>query len=67
MPYIKIQITNEGVTKEKKEQLIRETTNMMVSILNKDPASTFVVIEEVDTENWGVSGISVAELRKLKT
>lgn len=64
MPYIHIQITNEGVTKEQKQQLIKESTDLMVKILNKDPATTFVVIEEVDTDNWGVGGITVTELRK---
>lgn len=64
MPYIHIQITNEGVTKEQKQQLIKESTDLMVKILNKDPATTFVVIEEVDTDNWGVAGMTVTELRK---
>lgn len=64
MPYIHIQITNEGVTKEQKQQLIKESTDLMVKILNKDPATTFVVIEEVDTDNWGVAGVTVTELRK---
>lgn len=65
MPYIKIQVTNEGVTKEQKQQLIKEATDLMVRVLNKEPATTFVVIEEVETDNWGVAGISVAERRKL--
>ena len=65
MPYIKIQVTNEGVTKEQKQQLIKETTELMVRVLNKEPATTFVVIEEVETDNWGVAGISVTERRKL--
>lgn len=65
MPYIKIQVTNEGVTKEQKQQLIKEATDLMVRVLNKEPATTFVVIEEVDTDNWGVAGISVTERRKL--
>lgn len=66
MPYIKIHITKEGVTKEKKEQLIKGATDLMVNVLNKDPATTFVIIEEVDTDNWGVAGVSVTERRKLK-
>lgn len=65
MPYIKIQVTNEGVTKEQKQQLIKEATDLMVRVLNKEPATTFVVIEEVETDNWGVAGISVTERRKL--
>ncbi len=62
MPYIHIQVTREGVTRQQKAQLIRDTTDMMVRVPGKDPATTFVVIEEVDTDNWGVAG-SVTALR----
>lgn len=65
MPYIHIQITREGVTAEQKAELISRTTTMMVDVLQKDPATTFVVIEEVDTDNWGIAGKTVTELRKL--
>lgn len=64
MPYIKIEITREGVTLAQKKQLIQEANDMMVRILNKDPDSTFVVIDEVDTDNWGVAGRTVTELRR---
>lgn len=63
MPYIHIQVTREGVTRQQKAQLIRDTTDMMVRVPGKDPATTFVVIEEVDTDNWGVAGRSVTALR----
>ena len=64
MPYINIQVTNEGLTQEKKASIIKQVTDIMVSVLGKDPATTFVVIEEVHTDNWGVAGMSVSELRK---
>jgi 4-oxalocrotonate tautomerase len=64
MPYILIQLTNEGVTSEQKQTLIRGATDLVVNTLQKDPATTFVVIEEVDTDNWGVAGVSVTERRK---
>ena len=64
MPYIKIQVTNEGVTRAQKGQLIAEATDLMVRVLGKEPATTFVVIEEVETDNWGVAGITVTERRK---
>ena len=64
MPYINVQVTDEGVTREQKRQLIEEATELMVRILGKDPATTFVVIEEVATDNWGVAGVSVTERRK---
>jgi 4-oxalocrotonate tautomerase len=64
MPYVHIQITREGVTAEQKAELIRGATELLVQVLNKDPANTFVVIEEVDTDNWGVGGESVTTLRR---
>lgn len=56
MPFINVQITRGGVTAEQKRQIIKGATDLMVNILNKDPASTFVIIDEVDTDNWGVAG-----------
>jgi 4-oxalocrotonate tautomerase len=64
MPYINIKVTNEGVTKEQKQQLIEGATQLMVEVLNKNPASTFVVIDEVDMDNWGIGYEMVSELRK---
>lgn len=63
MPYVHIQVTREGVTPAQKAVLIRQTTDMLRDVLNKDPATTFVVIEEVDTDNWGVAGESVTVRR----
>lgn len=51
MPYINIQITREGVTAEQKAELIKGATDLVVRALDKDPATTFVVIDEVDTDN----------------
>ena len=59
MPYILIQITKENVSTAQKQQLIQEATDLVVRVLHKDPATTFVVIDEVDTDNWGVAGDSV--------
>ncbi|CAI8910237.1 MULTISPECIES: 4-oxalocrotonate tautomerase family protein [Pseudomonas] len=64
MPYVHIRVTDEGVTREQKQQLIEQTTEMLERVLNKPPASTFVVIEEVNTDNWGVGGETVTTLRK---
>lgn len=64
MPYINIKVTNEGVTKEQKQQLIEGATQLMVEVLNKNPASTFVVIDEIDMDNWGIGYEMVSELRK---
>jgi len=64
MPYILIQVTDEGVTKEQKEAMITGATDLMVNVLNKDPEATFVVIEEVNTDNWGWGGEAVTKRRQ---
>ncbi|MBA0161339.1 MULTISPECIES: 2-hydroxymuconate tautomerase family protein [Pectobacterium] len=64
MPYVNIKITNEGVTAEQKRQLIEGVTQLLVDVLNKNPKTTVVVIDEVETDNWGIGGVPVTELRK---
>jgi 4-oxalocrotonate tautomerase len=64
MPYVHIQVTREGVSAEQKEELIRGATDLLARVLYKNPATTFVVIEEVETDNWGVDGQSVTQLRR---
>lgn len=64
MPFVTIRITDDGVTKDQKAELIRRTTDMLVDVLGKNPATTHVIIEEVPTDNWGVSGEQVTERRK---
>lgn len=64
MPYVNIKITNEGATVQQKKQLMEGVTQLLVDVLNKNPATTIVVIEEVETDNWGIGGVPVTELRK---
>ena len=64
MPYVNIKITKEGATKEQKEKLIKGATDLLVEVLGKNPATTVVVIEEVDTDNWGIGGLQVTQIRK---
>jgi 4-oxalocrotonate tautomerase len=64
MPYVHIQITREGATVEQKTELIRGTTELLVRVLDKNPATTFVVIEEVDMDHWGIGGETVTALRR---
>jgi len=63
MPYVNIQVTREGVTPAQKAKLIKGTTDLLVDVLGKNPSTTFVVIEEVEMENWGVGGLPVEEYR----
>ena len=64
MPYVNIKVTDEGVTREQKAQLITGVTNLLKDVLGKNPATTVVVIDEVNTDNWGIHGEPVTELRK---
>ena len=66
MPFVNIRITDEGVTAEQKEKLIRGATQLLVDTLDKDPKTTFVIIDEIGTDNWGVGGQSVTKLRQKK-
>jgi len=64
MPYVNIKITKEGASAEQKAQLIEGATRLLVDVLGKNPATTVVVIDEVDTDNWGVGGESISVRRK---
>ncbi|CAN5219831.1 4-oxalocrotonate tautomerase family protein [soil metagenome] len=64
MPYVNIRITDDGVTAEQKRAVIKGVTDVLVKVLNKKPDHTFVVIDEVHTDNWGHVGESVTELRR---
>jgi 4-oxalocrotonate tautomerase len=66
MPYINIKITDEQVTKAQKRSLIIGVTNLMVQVLGKNPATTHIVIDEINTDNWGVGGEQVSE-RNIQT
>jgi 4-oxalocrotonate tautomerase len=64
MPFVNIKITKEGATAEQKARLIRGVTQLLVDILGKNPQTTVVLIEEVDTDNWGIGGESITIRRQ---
>jgi 4-oxalocrotonate tautomerase len=64
MPFVNIKITNEEVTPEKKAELIKGATELLQNVLGKNPQTTVVVIEEVETDNWGIGGETVTVRRK---
>ena len=64
MPLVTIQITREGTTPEQKAALIKGATELLADVLDKPPGLTFVVIQEVEMEDWGVNGLPVAEYRR---
>ena len=63
MPHVNIKITNEGATADQKAELIKGVTDLLVKVLGKNPKTTVVVIEEVETANWGIGGEQVTVLR----
>lgn len=66
MPYVHVRITREGATAEQKAEVIRRMTQVLVDVLGKNPETTVVVIDEVETDNWGIGGRTVTERRREK-
>ena len=72
MPYVNIKVTREGSadgtgpTPGEKAQLIAGVTDLLEQVLGKNPASTFVVIDEVPLDNWGIAGRWVSDIRAEK-
>jgi 4-oxalocrotonate tautomerase len=73
MPIVTIQVTREGtgpgrdsVSPEEKAALISGVSQLLLEVLNKPLDTTFVVIEEVDLENWGWGGLPVPDFRKRR-
>jgi 4-oxalocrotonate tautomerase len=64
MPFVNIKITKNGATSEQKAALIKGVTELLRDVLDKNPATTVVVIDEVDTDNWGIGGKTVTERRR---
>ena len=64
MPMVNVKITREGASAEQKSQVIAEMTEVLARVLGKNPETTIVIIEEVETENWGIASESVSERRK---
>jgi 4-oxalocrotonate tautomerase len=63
MPYVHVRITPDGATRERKERVIRGITDLLVQEMGKKPDETFVIIEEVATDNWGIGGESTTVRR----
>ena len=64
MPYVNIKVTREGLGAKQKAELIEGVTDLLVRVLQKNPATTVVVIDEVDTDNWGIGGETVTARRR---
>ncbi len=64
MPYVNIKVTREAVTSEQKQALIHGVTDLLVKVLDKDPQMSHIVIDEIDTDNWGFGGESMTNYRQ---
>ncbi|MBZ4043738.1 tautomerase family protein [Flavobacterium hibisci] len=64
MPYVKIELTREGITREQKQKLISGITGLITEVLNKDPHLTHIVIQEIELDNWGYAGEQTSILRE---
>jgi 4-oxalocrotonate tautomerase len=64
MPFVNIKITKDGVTTEQKARVVAEVTQTLQRVLGKRPDQTHIVIEEVELDNWGFSGMLTTEYRK---
>ncbi|MDD3519433.1 MAG: 4-oxalocrotonate tautomerase family protein [Chromatiales bacterium] len=67
MPYVNVRITKDGVSAEQKAQVIEGITRVLAEVLGKNPQTTMVVIDEVETDNWGIGGESVTVRRARQT
>jgi 4-oxalocrotonate tautomerase family enzyme len=66
MPYVNVRIAKTGATSEQKAKLIKGITDLLFDVLAKPKASTYVVIDEVELDNWGVGGETLTQIRKPK-
>jgi 4-oxalocrotonate tautomerase len=64
MPYVNVRITRDGVTAEQKAAIVREMTDTLQRVLGKRPEHTHIIIDEVEPENWGFSGMLTTEYRR---
>lgn len=66
MPYVNVKITR-GATSEQKERLVAGVTQLLVDVLGKNPETTVVIIDEVETDNWGIGGETVTKRQQRQT
>ncbi|MCO6044787.1 4-oxalocrotonate tautomerase family protein [Aeoliella sp. ICT_H6.2] len=65
MPYVNLQLTKEGLTRDNKAEIVRRITEVLVEVLDKRPEHTHIIIEEIEEENWGFAGMLTDDFRKL--
>lgn len=63
MPYVNVKIAGQGVSAEQKQEVMAGISEVLYQVLGKPHKATYVVIEEVDTDNWGVGKQSLTTIR----
>jgi len=66
LPYVNVKITREGATPAQKAVLMKGITDLLAEVLEKDPSTTVVVIDEVEMGDWGIGGLPVKEFRRTR-
>jgi 4-oxalocrotonate tautomerase len=71
MPFVTVQLTREGtkpgsdgLTAEEKAAIFQGMSQVLLDVLGKPHAWTWVVIQEVDTADWGWGGMPVLDYRE---
>ena len=64
MPYVNVKITKDGVTRAQKEKIVQDITASLVNTLGKKPEHIHIVIDEIETDNWGYAGMLTSDYRK---
>ncbi|WP_300687498.1 4-oxalocrotonate tautomerase family protein [Chryseobacterium sp.] len=64
MPFITIDVLREDISREKKQELIQKVSEVITTVLNKDPHLTHIMINEIDNDNWGYAGEQVSVLKE---
>ncbi|MEH6443454.1 MAG: 2-hydroxymuconate tautomerase family protein [Oceanospirillaceae bacterium] len=67
IPYVNIKIFDEQVKGAQKAQLVNGVTQLLVDVLNNNPATTVTIIDEINTDNWVIGGEVITDLRKKTT
>lgn len=55
MPYVEVKVAG-SLAKDQKEKIAQGITKLLEEVAGKPPSVTYVVIEEVEKENWAVAG-----------
>ena len=55
MPYINVKLVGK-LDKNQKQEIAKEITDVMKRVANKPASYTYIVFEEVESEDWAIGG-----------